>query len=87
MSSDYGINKKRVDIKLNCKTSKVDTLEKVLTLIKEGATLIQTNLSTCSNACYSNDLYTGFKSIGIDDIRYGTMHRSLGGEGYTLYKK
>lgn len=91
MSSDFGTNKDRVDIKLNCKDSEINTIEGVIEAITQGATVIRADLSIDSNnyigECYSNDIYKAFKAIGIDDIRYGSMGYQLGGgDGYTLYK-
>ena len=103
MSSDFGTNKRRVDIKLNCPDG-LKTWKAVVAAVLRGDRIIRTakahndipnsvwtggghGQGTCVKVgCYSNSLCKELRTHGIDDIRFGTMHASLGGEGYTLYK-
>jgi len=73
--SDFGYNKKRVDIRLNDKYG-VKSIIEVINLICAGDTIIRTSLNPHS---YGNTFCQAIEAIGIKDIRFGSM-------GYVLYK-
>ena len=83
--SDFGINRKRVDIKLNCEDG-LHSYAEVIAAIMKGVTVIKCSRKATKDV-YKNALTLKLRSIGIDDIRFGTMtHYIGGGVGYTLYK-
>jgi len=86
-SSDLGINKNRVDIKLKCKDG-LRTIKEVIDAIKQGDTFIKANLKCpLNNRTYTCKLVKEIEKIGIEDVRFGGMSHYLGdGVGYTLYK-
>ena len=84
-SSDFGYNKKRVDIQLNCKDG-LHSYAEIIAAIMRGETVIKCSRPSTKQV-YNNALTKKLKSIGIDDIRFCTMSLYVnGGVGYTLYK-
>jgi hypothetical protein len=86
MSSDFGKNKRRVDIKLNCDEG-LKTYAEVINAIVYGETVIKCSRKV-TREVYNNALTKKLNSIGINDIRFGEMTNWIGGGvGYVLYKE
>lgn len=94
MSSDFGVNKNRVDIKFGCDTKHYKTWKEIIKAVRTGETVIYAGMSApfYPNQCQAATVYHNFfcrqiRKLGITDIRYGSKgYRMNGGEGYTLYK-
>jgi len=85
MSSDFGINKRRVDI-VFCDEKGTSKTKQILELVKAGKTVIRVNRKLYKHS-YNNPLTSGLKDLGIEDIRMGQVGGTYNNWiGYTLYK-